>query len=168
MWSVCTRRREASTAARMCLRELPASKRAGPVGAKHLVATMKRSRFPRSQRPRISSVTPGGEIPAQRVGVGGVEEVNTALGRPVENGDSGGLIALQPEGHRPEAQPRNLEAGPAESGVFHGRTLPARSGDGAFAPSEKVPSWHTSRHYADVSGVASTGDSLSASHVTSG
>src|ERR1019366_2997694 len=54
---------------------------------------------------------PGGEIPAQRVGGGGVEEVNTALGRPVENGDSGGLIALQPEGHRPEAQPRNLEAG---------------------------------------------------------
>jgi hypothetical protein len=94
---------------------------------------MKRSRFPWSQRPRISSVPPPrGEIPAQRVGVGGVEEINTALGRPVENGDSGGLIALQPEGHRPEAQPRNLEAGPAESGVFHGRTIPARSGHGAF------------------------------------
>src|ERR1700729_1653541 len=76
----------------------------------------------------------GGEIPAQRVGVGGVEEVNTALGRPVENGDSGGLIALQPEGHRPEAQPRNLEAGPAESGVFHGRTLPGSCASWAGRP----------------------------------
>ncbi len=45
-------------AAMMCLRELPASNGAGPVGAKHLVATMNRSRLPRSQRPRISSVMP--------------------------------------------------------------------------------------------------------------
>src|SRR6516164_11062223 len=42
----------------MCLRELPASNGAGPTGAKHLVAMMKRSRLPRSQRPMISSVRP--------------------------------------------------------------------------------------------------------------
>src|SRR5580700_8794019 len=42
----------------MCLRELPRSNGAGPVGTKHLVATTKLSRLPCSQRPRISSVTP--------------------------------------------------------------------------------------------------------------
>src|ERR1039457_3914763 len=125
MWSVCRRRRDASTAARMCLRELPASKGAGPVGAKHFVATMKRSRFPWSQRPRISSVTPLVlRSPPRGLGVGGVEEVDTALGGPVEDGDRRFLIALQAEGHRPQAQPGYLQAGPAESGVLHDRTLP--------------------------------------------
>ena len=69
---------------------------------------------------------PGAQIPAQGVGVRGVDEVDTAFGRPVENGDSGQLIALQPEGHRPQAQPRDLKAGSAEPGVLHGRTLPLR------------------------------------------
>jgi hypothetical protein len=39
--------------------------------------------------------------------------------------------------------------------VFHGRTLPARYGDGTFAPSEKVPSWHSSRQVASQPGVQS-------------
>ena len=83
---------------------------------------MKRSRFPCSQRPRISSVAPsGGQIAAQRVGVRGVDEVDTALGRPVEDADRGRLVTLQSEGHRPQAQPRDLKAGSSESGVVHER-----------------------------------------------
>src|SRR3984957_17509461 len=42
----------------MCLRELPPSIGAGPMGTKHLVARMNRSRLPPIQRPMISSVRP--------------------------------------------------------------------------------------------------------------
>jgi hypothetical protein len=38
-----------------------------------------------------------------RVGIGGVEKDDAALGGPVEDGKRGRLIALVPEGHRAEA-----------------------------------------------------------------
>ena len=53
-----SRRSEPSTADMMCLRELPPSIGDGPIGTKHLVAMMNRSRLPASQRPMISSVRP--------------------------------------------------------------------------------------------------------------
>jgi hypothetical protein len=68
--------------------------------------------------------SPGAQIPAQGVGIGSVEEVDTALGGTVEDGDRRFLIALQAERHRPQAQSGNLQAGPAESGVLHELTLP--------------------------------------------
>src|SRR5258708_1072215 len=70
--------------------------------------------------------SPRGQISAQWVGVGRVEEVDTAFGGPVEDGPRGWLIALQSERHRAQAQPRDLQASAAKSGVFHTRTLPAR------------------------------------------
>jgi len=69
--------------------------------------------------------SPRGQISAQRVGVGRVEEVDTAFGGAVENDPRGRLIALQSERHRAQAQPRDLQAGAAKSGVFHTRTLAA-------------------------------------------
>jgi aryl-alcohol dehydrogenase (NADP+) len=51
-------RSEASTASRMCLRELPASHGRGPVRPKHLVASTNSWRRPFIQRPTISSVRP--------------------------------------------------------------------------------------------------------------
>ena len=72
----------------------------------------------------LLSQPPGTQLPAQRVGVRAIEEVDAALGGAVENGDCGWLVALQSEGHRAQAQSRYLEAGTAESGVFHTGTLP--------------------------------------------
>src|SRR5262249_50087769 len=68
----------------------------------------------------------GGQVPAERIRVGAVEEIDPALGGPVENGNGGGLVALEPERHRAQAQSRDLQAGPAKSGVFHTRTLSVR------------------------------------------
>ncbi len=42
----------------MCLREFPPSIGDGPIGTKHLVARMNRSRLPAIHRPMISSVRP--------------------------------------------------------------------------------------------------------------
>src|ERR1017187_9630020 len=75
------------------------------------------------------------------VGVGGVEEVDPALGGPVQDGDRRSLIALQAEGHRPQAQPGDLQAGPAESGVLHDRTLPARQGMSVARGQTRTMKW---------------------------
>src|SRR5208282_6841824 len=63
----------------------------------------------------------GRKLPAQRVGIGGVEEVDAALGGPVEDRPRRGLVALESEGNRAQALPGLLEAGLAKSGVFHTR-----------------------------------------------
>ena len=61
----------------------------------------------------------GVEPTAQRVDVGRVEEGDPACRGAVEDGDRCGLIALQPEGHRAEAEARDGQAGAAETGVAH-------------------------------------------------
>src|SRR5579859_1413698 len=59
MWSVPSRRRLASTPARMCLRDSPRSLGPAPVAPKTLVAITRSSRSrPLSQRPRIDSDAP--------------------------------------------------------------------------------------------------------------
>ena len=70
----------------------------------------------------------GAQVPAQGVGIRGIDEVDSALSGPVEDGGGGALIGLQSEGHRPQAEPGDLQAGPAESGVVHGGTLSPRPG----------------------------------------
>jgi len=66
----------------------------------------------------------GGPVAAERIHVGGVEERDAALGGPVHDRDGSRFVALEPEGHRPEADARDLEAGPAESYVLHLPILP--------------------------------------------
>jgi hypothetical protein len=56
---------------------------------------------------------------AERIDVGGVEEGDAALGRVVENGARRRLVALQPEGHRAQAQARDRQPGAAEPDVAH-------------------------------------------------
>jgi hypothetical protein len=48
---------------------------------------------------------PGGQVPAQGIRVRSVKEVDPALGRGVHDGEPGRLVALQPEGHCPQAEP---------------------------------------------------------------
>jgi len=57
----------------------------------------------------------GCEIAAEWIGVRCVEEVDTALGSPIEDRDRRRLVALQSEGHRPKAELRHLKAGSAQS-----------------------------------------------------
>ena len=99
---------------------------AGPVGAKHLVATMKRSRLPCSQRPRMSSVTPR-VLGPRRAGRRRRCRGSRCRPRPPGRGWRPPCsVALQPERHRPQAQPGDLQAGPAQSDVIHNGTVPSR------------------------------------------
>ena len=56
---------------------------------------------------------------AQRIDVGGVEEVDAAGRRGIEDGVALRHVALQAERHRAEAQPGDAQAGAAEFGVVH-------------------------------------------------
>ena len=56
---------------------------------------------------------------AQRIDVGGVEEVDPAGRRGIHDGVALGHVALQAERHRPEAQLGNAQAGAAQFGVVH-------------------------------------------------
>src|SRR5581483_870 len=67
------------------------------------------------------------QVPAQRVGVRGVEEVDAALGRPVEDRERRALVGLKSERHRPQAQPGDLQAAPAQSGMLHSGTVSSPS-----------------------------------------
>ena len=67
----------------------------------------------------LLGATLGCEIAAERIGVRGVDEVDAALGSPIEDRDRGGLVGLQSEGHRPKTELRDLKAGPSESRVIH-------------------------------------------------
>ena len=64
---------------------------------------------------------------AARIHVGGVEEVDAAFERPLDERTAGGLIERpgMPVGrsvrHRAEAEARHLEASRTESGVVHGQ-----------------------------------------------
>ena len=56
------------------------------------------------------------------------------FGGAVEDRHRGLLVALQSEGHRPEAEPRDLQAGAAEAGVVHDRLpRPGRVGGASRA-----------------------------------
>src|SRR5713101_8853642 len=56
---------------------------------------------------------------AQRIDVGRVEKGDPARRCAIENGDRGGLVALQPERHRAETETRHLQSGAAEADVAH-------------------------------------------------
>jgi hypothetical protein len=56
----------------------------------------------------------------ERIDVGGIEEVDATRRCRVQDGVALGLVALQAEGHRAQAQLRNLQAGLAEIGILHG------------------------------------------------
>ena len=73
----------------------------------------------------ICSVTPSPRLPA--VDVGGVEEVDAQLQRPVHDGEAVGFGGLRAEVHRAQAQPADLQPGAAEIDVLHVR-LPSSCG----------------------------------------
>ncbi|MEJ0067333.1 MAG: hypothetical protein WDM85_19615 [Caulobacteraceae bacterium] len=76
--------------------------------------------MPTSQFPTISyGAANRVAAAAQRVDVGGVEEVDPALGGRVHDRAADGLLALQAEGHGAEAEARNGKAGAAELGSLH-------------------------------------------------
>jgi hypothetical protein len=56
---------------------------------------------------------------AHRIDVRRVEEIAPALSGGVEDLVASRLVALEAEGHRPEAQPGDLQTGMAEFGVLH-------------------------------------------------
>src|SRR3979490_2346399 len=58
-----------------------------------------------------------------RIGVGRVQESDAILGSLVHDGEGSGLIALMSEGHGPETDFRNLQAGSAHAAGFHGYVL---------------------------------------------
>ena len=62
----------------------------------------------------------GGEVTAEWVRVGGVEERDALLGRVVEDGEARGLVDLEAECHGAEADAGDLEPGAAETNVLHG------------------------------------------------
>ena len=66
----------------------------------------------------------GGQVAAERIHVGGVEERDAALGGPIHDRDGSRFVALEPERHRAETDARNLEAGAAESNVLHRTIMP--------------------------------------------
>ena len=118
----------------MCLRELPGVERRRPGRDEALGGDDEPVPFPLQPAAEDFLGDPAGtQVPAERVGVRGVDEVDAAFGRAVEDRPRGRFVALQTERHRSQAQPGDLQAGSAESGVIHGRTLPSRSGDGLTA-----------------------------------
>ena len=93
----------------------------GPIWPTHLVATMNWWRLPFSQSPTICSVRPARVVAAaQRIDVGGVEEIDAAGRRGIHDRVALGHVALQAERHRPEAQLGDAQAGAAQFGVVHG------------------------------------------------
>src|SRR4051795_5667907 len=58
----------------------------------------------------------GGTAP---VDIGRVDEVAAGRREMVKDGVAGGLVGLAAEGHRPEAERADVEAGPAEKAIFH-------------------------------------------------
>ncbi len=61
----------------------------------------------------------GGEVAAERIRIGGVEERDALVGRCVEDGEAAGLVDLEAERHRAEADAGDVEAGAAETYVLH-------------------------------------------------
>ena len=55
------------------------------------------------------------------VGIGGVEEVDAHLVRPVHDGEGGRLVGLGTEVHGAEAEATDAETGTTEVGEVHGR-----------------------------------------------
>jgi hypothetical protein len=68
----------------------------------------------------LFSAAHGVEGAAQRIDVGGIEEGDPARGGPVEDGDRGRLVALEPERHGAETEAGDLEPGTADADMAHG------------------------------------------------
>ena len=65
-----------------------------------------------------------GQISTQGIDIGGVNEIDSALGGGVQHRMALRLIALDTEGHRPETELGDAQARAAQIGVVHGSTLP--------------------------------------------
>ena len=61
-----------------------------------------------------------GQISAQRIDIGGVNEIYSALRGSVQHRMALRLIALDTEGHRPEAELGDAQARAPQIGVMHG------------------------------------------------
>ncbi len=154
MWSVCSRRSEPSTASRIVARLIGAPPRTASCvvpgdlgGQNHLVAPAA------AGEPAAEDLLgpPHGLGPdrVDRVDLGGVPEEDATLQRHVHLGVALGLGVLAAPGHRPEAELRDSQAGPAkryglhvgspEDGLFWagGRRLVCRAGGGKPAGSAK-------------------------------
>ena len=94
----------------------PGAHGAGALGGDHEVVAPAPEPSPQD----LLGAAHGVEGAAQRIDVGRVEEGDSPGGRAVEDGDRGGLVALQPEGHRAETEAGDLEAGAAEADMAHG------------------------------------------------
>jgi hypothetical protein len=62
-------------------------------------------------------------ISTERIDIGRIEKIDTAFRSRIQDGDAVLFGALKPEIHRPEAEPGNAQAGPAEWCVVHGSSL---------------------------------------------
>ncbi len=94
----------------------PGAHGAGALGGDHEVVAP----APEPPPQDLLGAAHGVEGAAQRIDVGRVEEGDPAGGRAVEDGDRGGLVALEPERHRAETEAGDLEAGAAEADMAHG------------------------------------------------
>ena len=98
-----------------------------PIGPKHFVATTKSVALAREPAADdLLGAARGGEVAAERIDVGGVEERDARVGGVVEDRARRVLVDLQAEGHRAEADARHLEAGAAEPYVLHVRDVAPR------------------------------------------
>ena len=123
MWSVCSRRRLSSHAWRMWQRReaavvRPVAHRAVDLGREHDLLAPPPPWA--NQRPMICSVIRSPlSADSSAVDVGGVEEVDTVLERPVHDRETSGLVGLRAEVHGAEAQLADLQACAAEVAVRH-------------------------------------------------
>lgn len=82
---------------------------------------MNSPRFPFSQLPRDLLCAPyGAAVPAEWIDVRGIDEIDSAYCRRVENCVALSPVALEAEGHGAEAQTGDGEAAAAELHVLHG------------------------------------------------
>ena len=122
-------------------------RRSGPSGR----STWSRARTARAARAATADdllgAADGREVAAERIHVGGVEEGDATLRGPVEDRDRRLLVALETEGHRAEAEARDLQAGTAELHVSHASIVPTRS---------RLRAWPGSRRCSPGSGRGSS------------
>ena len=124
MKSVCSRRSDASTASMMWRRLLPASHGFGshrPEALRRDDELVAAALQPAAED--LLGAAGGGEVAAERVHVGRVEEGDALLVGVIEDRARAVLVDLEAEGHGAEADAGDLEAGAAETNVLHGAVL---------------------------------------------
>ena len=62
-------------------------------------------------------------VGADRIHVGGVEERDAHISCRIHDGEARRFVTLEAERHRAEAEPGDLQAGPAQSNMIHARTV---------------------------------------------